>query len=243
MLFQIAKSSMIDSLNPNLLNDWSDPIPMLSDFAYQLNVFINQSKIYLQPWLMALGVLWIINILNWTLGSPLNRLGLVPRRLSGLPGILFSPFLHGDFSHLFFNSIPLFVLGLALLAEGPNIFFCVTVIIIILEGSAVWLVGRRARHIGASGVISGYFGYIIVHAYLHPSFTGILLALLVVYYFGSIFLGIFPQEDKISWESHLLGFLSGIAAAFLAPSVLIWMEPFLKSLSTAMLGGGNELHS
>lgn len=193
---------------------------MLTEFADELNQFITQSQLYIGPWLMALAVLWAINILNWVLGSPFNRLGLYPRRLFGLTGILLSPFLHGDFSHLFFNTIPLFVLGLAILTEGPNTFFTVTGIIMLLEGLSVWLVGRKARHIGASGVISGYFGYIIVNAYLHPSFTAGLLALLVIYYFGSIFLGIFPQEEQISWESHLLGFLSGIAAAFLTPKVM-----------------------
>lgn len=193
---------------------------MLSEFADQLHLFILKSKFFIGPWLMALGALWLVNILNWILGSPFNRLGLYPRRLSGLPGILFSPFLHGDFSHLFFNSIPLFVLGLAILTEGTYIFFTVTAIIVILEGFSVWLVGRRARHIGASGVISGYFGYIIMNAYLHPNLTAGLLAILVIYYFGSIFLGIFPQEEQISWESHLLGFLAGIAAAFLSPIVI-----------------------
>lgn len=173
------------------------------------------------PWLMALGVLWLINIVNWMLGSPFNRLGIYPRHISGLPGIIFAPFLHGDFSHLFFNSIPLFVLGLAILTEGTNLFFVVTATIMLLEGFSVWLLGRRALHIGASGVISGYFGYIIVNAYLQPSFTAGLLALLVIYYFGSIFLGIFPQEEKVSWESHFLGFLSGIAAAFLGPKLML----------------------
>jgi membrane associated rhomboid family serine protease len=186
---------------------------MLTDFADQASQFIAGSKEYIGPWLMALGILWLINIINWILGSPLNYLGLYPRRISGLPGILFAPFLHGDFSHLFFNSIPLFVLGLALLTEGVNLFISVTIIIMLLEGISVWLVGRPARHIGASGIISGYFGYIIVNAYLAPSFTTAILAILVIYYFGSIFLGIFPQEEQVSWESHLLGFLSGIAAA------------------------------
>lgn len=197
---------------------------MLTNLADELNQFIATSQMYIGPWLMALGVIWLINIFNWMLGSPFNRLGIYPRRISGLPGILFSPFLHGDFSHLFFNTIPLFVLGLAILTEGVSSFYVVTGIIMVLEGLAVWLIGRSARHIGASGVISGYFGYIITNAYLHPSYTAGILALLVIYYFGSIFLGIFPQEEKVSWESHLLGFLSGIAAAFLGPKILFLFD-------------------
>jgi len=200
---------------------------MLNDLADQLNLFILKSKIFMIPWLKALGILWGINIVNWIIGSPLNRLGLYPRRLSGLPGIVFSPFLHQDFNHLFFNSIPLFVLGLVLLAQNPETFYSATLSIIILGGLLVWLFGRSARHIGASGVISGYFGFIVVSAYLHPGILTFLLALLILYYFGSIFLGIFPQEEQVSWESHLLGFIAGIATALMmSPG-----NPFFEMLS------------
>lgn len=188
---------------------------MLADIANELYSFIVQSKIYIFPWLGALGVLWVFNIFNWMIGSRLNVLGIYPRHFFGLIGIAFSPLLHQDFNHLLFNSIPLFVLGLALLAKGPATFFWVTLVVTVIGGLAVWLLGRRALHIGSSGIVSGYFGYILVTAYLQPGFTSILLATLVLYYFGSIFLGIFPQEEKISWESHLLGFLSGISAAFI----------------------------
>lgn len=187
---------------------------MLNDLSIELNDFINHAKLYLIPWLFCLGILWLINILNWITGSRLNILGIYPRNLFGLVGIPFSPLLHGNFSHLFFNSIPLFALGLILLARGPDVFFQVTMAVTLLGGLGVWLFGRKSLHIGASGVISGYFGFLLATAYFNPSMISILLALLVIYYFGSIFFGIFPQEEKISWESHLLGFLSGIAYAF-----------------------------
>jgi membrane associated rhomboid family serine protease len=188
---------------------------MLTNFADQLDNFIKTSQVVLIPWLYCFGVLWAINIVNWLLGSPLNALGIYPRHLVGLLGILFSPILHKNFSHLFFNSIPLFALGLAILAKGVSIFINVTAIVVVLGGFGVWLFARRAVHIGASGLVSGYFGYILADAYFEPSATAVLLAIVVAYYFGSIFLGIFPQEDKISWESHLFGFLSGITCAFL----------------------------
>ncbi len=190
-------------------------MPNLEDLASELTVFMYRSKDVLVPWLIFFAALWGINILNWLTGSRLNYLGIYPRHLIGLPGIIFSPFLHQNFNHLFFNSIPLFVLGLTLLTRGVALFIQVSVIVIILGGLLVWLFARSALHIGASGVVSGYFGYIIATAYLNPSFTTLLLACMVIYYFGGIFLGIFPQEEKISWESHLFGFLAGIAAAFL----------------------------
>lgn len=188
---------------------------MLTDFVDQLNTFVQVSQFYLLPWLYCFAGLWGFNILNWVLGSPLNIFGIYPRHLFGLLGIILSPILHKNFSHLFFNSIPLFALGLAILARGLPLFLKITVVIIVLGGLGVWLFARRALHIGASGLVSGYFGYILATAYFEPSLTAFLLAMIVVYYFGSIFLGIFPQEDKISWESHFFGFIAGIASAFL----------------------------
>lgn len=189
---------------------------MLVDFVNELSTFVDKSKVLIIPWLYILGILWAINIVNCSLfRSRLNVLGIYPRNLLGLFGIFFAPIFHHDFSHLLFNSIPLFVLGLALLVQSIDIFIWVTLFVTIVGGFAVWLFGRKAIHIGASGLISGYFGYILVNAYLAPSLITILLALLVLYYFGSILLGILPQEDEISWESHLLGFLAGIASAYI----------------------------
>lgn len=188
---------------------------MLSDLSYELSVFVNKSKLYLYPWILFFAGLWVFNIVNWLTGSKLNVFGIYPRRLRGLAGILFSPFIHQNFNHLFFNSIPLFALGLFILAQGLHIFLQVTLLVVLLGGFGVWLFARPAIHIGASGVVSGYFGFILATVYFNPSFTALLLALIVVYYFGSIFLGIFPQEDRVSWESHLFGFLTGIVSALI----------------------------
>lgn len=188
---------------------------LLSDLTLELNQFLTTSKETIFPWLEVMGVFWLFNFFNWMIGSRLNILGIVPRRLWGLPGILFSPFLHQDFNHLLFNSIPLFVLGLVILNRGWEVFILVTVCIMLLGGFTVWLFGRRALHLGASGLVSGYFGYLLIMAYLQPSLVTVLTAILIMYYFGGIFLGIFPQEDKISWESHLFGFLGGLATGML----------------------------
>ena len=88
-----------------------------------------------------------------------------------------------------------------------------------LDGIFVWCFGRSALHIGASGIISGYFGYILSLAYLHPDFTTWLIAGTVVYYFGGIFFGILPAEEETSWESHLFGFISGVSFAFLSKPI------------------------
>lgn len=161
--------------------------------------------------------LWVLQVINWLTGYRLNRLGIVPRNLPGLIGIVFSPFLHGNFNHLFFNTIPLLVLACFILVGGEKLFFLVSITIILISGFAVWLFGRRAIHIGASSLIMGYWGYLLVSAYMHPSLMTLVLAVVSVYYFGGLFFGLFPGEKNVSWEGHLFGCLSGIIANFIFP--------------------------
>src|ERR1700722_266310 len=112
---------------------------MFSGFASEMNSLTETAKLYIYPWLIGFAILWGINIINWILGSPLKSLGLYPRHFSGLIGIPFSPILHQNFSHLFFNTIPLFALGLAILAKGLTTFILVTSMVVLLGGSLVWL--------------------------------------------------------------------------------------------------------
>ncbi len=187
---------------------------MLVTLSKELSDFFLRSQVYMEPWLITMAGLWLFNLVHWALGSPLVVLGIRPRRIGGLIGILFCPVLHQNFNHLFFNSIPLFVLGLILLTQNLQTFMIITTLILALGGFLVWLLARPARHIGASGLISGYFGYILILAYFKPDYTSLFLAGLVLYYFGSILLGLFPREAKVSWESHLYGFISGILGGY-----------------------------
>lgn len=195
-------------------------------FADQIWTFVQQCGYFLKPWGIVLGILWAINILNWITGSRLSYyFALVPRTLSGLIGIPFSPIFHAGFTHLFFNSIPLFILGLALLGREGVVAFCwITTVITLLGGIGVWLVARTGRHIGASGVISGYFGYILMTAYKDTSVVSVLLAILAIYYFGGILLGLLPRDKQISWEAHLFGFLAGIACVYLPNEFLYFIQ-------------------
>lgn len=167
-----------------------------------------------------MALLWGFNILNWMTGSRLNILGILPRHPFGLIGIVFSPILHSNFNHLFFNSIPLFVLGLFMMTLGLDLFWYVTGMITILGGFAVWLVGRRGIHLGASALVSGYFSFIMVLTFEHPSFPSILLASIALYYFGGIILSLFPTEERTSWEGHLCGFLAGLASFYLVAYIM-----------------------
>ncbi len=160
-------------------------------------------------------LLWGLLLLNAALGYRLNVFGIYPRHPIGLLGIVFSPFLHGSVQHLFFNSIPLFVLAALILVKGQYYFLEVTAMIMILSGALTWLFGRRAFHVGASSVIMGYWGFLLFEAIISRSTLAIVLAALCLYYFASLFTSIFPQEERVSWEGHLFGLLSGIAVAYL----------------------------
>jgi len=172
-----------------------------------------------------IGILLLLNIINRLLSNSLNRLGIIPRTWHGLMGIFFSPFLHRDLTHLFFNSIPLFVLANLILLDGKSVFYIVSLMIIVLSGLSIWLIGRRAIHIGASSLVMGYFGYILANAYFQITATTIILVILCIYYFGGLLvINLIPSEKDVSWEGHIFGFLSGIFTAYYYPVVVQWLN-------------------
>jgi membrane associated rhomboid family serine protease len=158
-------------------------------------------------------VLWGIFFLNQLLGGVLLILGIIPRKIYGLPGILCAPLLHAHFNHLFFNTIPLLVLSAFILVHGLPYFILVTLSITIVSGALIWLFAKPGLHIGASGVITGYWGLLIMDIYQEGSATAILLGIVSLYYFAAIFFGIFPGKKGVSWEGHLFGLLAGIGTA------------------------------
>lgn len=185
-----------------------------------INSFIYNSKIAL-TWL---AILWLCQIFNRMLRYVPNYLGIVPRTAIGLRGIIFSPFLHGDFNHLFFNSIPFFVLANLVLMRGTLAFYVVSVFVIIVGGFLLWIIGKRGIHIGASTLIMGYFGYLLAEAYFQVNATTVILALICLYYFGGLVLALFPGKKHISWEGHLCGFIAGIMVAYSYPILIILLK-------------------
>ncbi len=178
------------------------------------------------PFLLGfIAVLWVIQIVNALVSYRLNILGVYPRHVFGLIGIPFSPFLHGNFNHLFFNTIPLFILANFVLLSGIAAFICISIIIILISGVGVWLFARKGLHVGASGLIMGYFGYLLANAYQQPTLISVILGIVCLYYFGSMLFGLLPTREKISWEAHLFGFIGGFAANYYAP---IFIRYFLN---------------
>lgn len=171
-----------------------------------------------------IGLLWLIHLVNWATKYHLNALGIRPRTGCGLLGIIFAPFLHGHFNHIFFNTIPLFVLGSLVLANGYTLFYTVSIITILLGGLLTWTFGRKAVHIGASTLVMGYFGYLLANVYYNFNITTIILAVICVYYFGGLIIALFPGKKEVSWESHVFGFIAGVAASYAYPTIFVILQ-------------------
>ena len=161
--------------------------------------------------LFFVAVLWIIEIVNYFLGHSINRFGLIPREPYSLYGIATMHFLHSSFNHLISNSAPLLILGF-LVAVNRKI-VKVTISIALLTGVSVWVAGRQGVHVGASGLVMGYFGYLLSAAFFQKSIKGILLTLLTVIIYGGLVASLLDFRGWVSFEGHLFGFISGILSA------------------------------
>ncbi len=188
---------------------------MLADLATALSTTILAIKENMVLPALILAFLWCISIVNWMNHSFLRVLGVYPRHLAGVPGIFLSPFIHANADHLFFNSVPLFLLMAFLLAMvGQTYFSEVSAWIIIVSGALTWLVGRKAVHIGASGVIMGYWTYILAYTWHHPSLNAVIMSAIMLYYLAGLVLSLFPSSEKVSWEGHCCGAIAGIIVAY-----------------------------
>lgn len=155
-------------------------------------------------------------LLRALLGKRAAALAVVPRTTGGLVGIATSPFLHCNAAHLVANLPPFVVLGLLMLRLGEPTFLRASLIIVLGSGVLLWLLGRNAAHMGMSGVIFGFFGYLIALAFLRGGTGNVAIAVAVLVVYGSMLAGLKPARSSTSWESHLFGLCAGVAAAWLA---------------------------
>jgi membrane associated rhomboid family serine protease len=169
-----------------------------------------------RPVLVLIAALWAVELVNQVLGHRLNLwLGLEPRDLGGLVGVPAMPFLHGGFGHVLANTVPLLVLGTIGMAVAPRRFLAATVAIVLLSGLGVWLLGRpNAIHIGASGLVFGWFGFLLALGFAEGRPRAILGSLVVVTIYGGMIWGALPRlGSTTSWEAHLFGAAAGVAVA------------------------------
>jgi membrane associated rhomboid family serine protease len=155
--------------------------------------------------------MWLVKIIEVLFEMDFSGLGIYPLTVRGLPGIVFSPFIHADFRHLFNNSIPLFFLSVALFYFYSEVALKVFILTYFFSGLLVWIAGREAWHIGASGLVYGLASFLFFSGIIRRYFRLIALSLLIVFLYGSMVWGIFPGiYENVSWESHMLGFFSGV---------------------------------
>jgi membrane associated rhomboid family serine protease len=162
-------------------------------------------------------VLFLVEVLDQVSGVNLDLAGgIMPRRVSGIDGVLFAPFLHGSFPHLYANSIPLILLGTFVLAAGLRRFLWSTALIMLVSGVGVWIVGQQGTvHVGASGVIFGFLGLLLTRGVVERSWWNLAVGLLIGLLYWWQLTGMLPGEDGVSWEGHLFGFVGGVLAAAL----------------------------
>lgn len=158
-------------------------------------------------------VLWIIQFVNAANNYSLDRFGLRPRRIDGLWGVLTEPFLHASYGHLFSNTIPLIGIGWVLMLSGIRTWLMVSGLVLGLGGLATWLVAPAGLIVGASGLVFGWLGYLIARAYFSRKLRWILVAAIVLVFFGTLLNGLLPSyNSNVSWQAHLCGFAAGVVA-------------------------------
>lgn len=160
-------------------------------------------------------IFWLLEILDqFVFRGSLDIFGIIPHQVIGLRGILFAPFLHGDFSHLIANTVPFLILGWLVMLQETSDFFIVTGLTMLVGGLGVWLFAApRSIHIGASILIFGYLGFLLLRGYFQRNIPSILLSILVFLLYGGTIWGVLPSRPGISWQGHLFGFLGGVLAA------------------------------
>lgn len=164
-------------------------------------------------------ILWIIYFVDTVLlhSALRTRFGVRPRTRFSLGSILFSPFLHVNRQHLAANSVPFFVLGSLVMVQGQTTFWLTTAVVIPIAGLGIWLFGKpNTVHMGASGLILGYFGFILASVFFSPDLVAIVLAIIVAVLYLGLITQIVPLKKGVSTTGHLFGFIGGVVAAGLA---------------------------
>ncbi len=181
----------------------------------------NEAAFYRKKFFLSLTIpaififlMWLVKITELLFQADFSTMGIYPLSIRGLPGILLSPFIHGDFKHLYSNTIPLLFLGTALFYFYSEPALKIWIWNYLLTGLLVWLSGREVLHIGASGLVYGLTSFLFFSGIIRRYYRLAALSLLIVFLYGSLVWGMFPGFYKdVSWESHMMGFVSGIILA------------------------------
>jgi membrane associated rhomboid family serine protease len=166
------------------------------------------------PLSVFLAAMWVVRLADTfrTDGSSVAGVGIIPRVPATLTGILTAPLIHASWAHLFANTIPLLVLGALLLLGGTTEFLFVTLFSALASGAGTWLFGAAARHIGASGVVFGYVGYLLARPLYDRKLWSVVVTIVVAVTYGAALVWSLVPQNGISWSGHFFGFAGGIVA-------------------------------
>ena len=158
-------------------------------------------------------LIWVLEVFDWSTGNSLDQFGIVPRQVHGLIGIPLAPLLHAGFAHLLSNTLPLLILGGFVAFRGKAVLIGLIVFVTIFGGFGTWIIGNTGVHLGASILVFGFFGYLVARGWYDRSFISIVVAIVVLLFYGGLIFGVLPLRAFVSWEGHLMGMLAGVVYA------------------------------
>ena len=193
-------------------------------------------------------LIWVLQVFNWAVGYRMDlQLGILPHNVSRLPEIFTAPLLHFSWQHIEGNTVPLFVLGVAAAYRGIGRFLLVTLIVAVVSGLAVWLFQNgNELTVGASGLIFGYFGYVLIRGFFDRNLLDIGIGVVAGVLYWTILQVAIPGTPGISWIGHLGGLLGGVLAAWILrtrnPAEVTsggWTSGWTTGISSGRAGGAS----
>ncbi len=188
--------------------------PLIDSDVDSLNLSQKHFTASLRFPVIAVVAIWVAHLLRLGLSEEASDYGIIPRTVFGLRGIVTAPLVHGSWAHLLSNTLPLFVLSALAFYFYKKAALRAFWMIYFMTGVLVWIFARMVSHIGASGVVYGLVAFLFWNGIFRRSVRSVILALVVLFFYSGMFMGILPNEEGVSWESHLLGSISGVFAAF-----------------------------
>lgn len=162
-----------------------------------------------------IGAIWLVEIVDTVaFAGRLQYFGILPRTEQGLLGILLAPLLHGGAAHLIANTGGLLIFGGLVMLRSEGHFWTVTIVGALASGIGTWIFGRPGVHIGASGIVFAYFGYLLFTGFFERRIGPLLLSVAVFVIWGPTLYGVLPTERGSSWEGHVFGLIGGTLAAW-----------------------------
>jgi membrane associated rhomboid family serine protease len=160
-------------------------------------------------------VLWALEVVDLVTGHALDTFGVSPREIGELRDVVPAAFLHFGFDHLAANSVPLLVLGFLVALSGLRRLVGVTAVVVLVSGLGVWFTAPAySTTAGASGVVFGLLGYLLVRGVVNRSLGDLAVGVVVAVVYGSVLWGVLPTASGVSWQGHLFGLVGGVLAAF-----------------------------